>query len=138
MSKIATGAVHHIMLTVSDIDRTRHFYHEILGMDVVVNNPEGGQVAFTNGSVLLAARLPFDAEQTPVNDHFNENRYGLDHLSLSVSNRAALEAAQAVFDTYTVPHGEIKDLSEHGLPILVLAFRDPDHIQLELTAPAGE
>jgi catechol 2,3-dioxygenase-like lactoylglutathione lyase family enzyme len=126
------------MLTVSDIDRTRHFYHDILGMDIVVNNPEGGRIAFTNGSILLAARLPFDTAQTPADDRFNENRYGLDHLSLSVANRTALEAAQAIFDTHAVPHGDINDLSEHGLPILVLAFRDPDHIQLELTAPAGE
>ena len=32
-------------------------------------------------------------------------------------------------------HGEIKDLSPAGLPVYVLAFRDPDNIQLELTAP---
>jgi hypothetical protein len=31
-----------------------------------------------------------------------------------------------------VPHGEIEDTAE--LKILVLAFRDPDNIQLELTA----
>jgi hypothetical protein len=34
-----------------------------------------------------------------------------------------------------VAHGEIKPLEPFG--IAVLAFRDPDNIQLELTAPLG-
>jgi hypothetical protein len=39
-----------------------------------------------------------------------------------------------LFDERDVPHGEIKDLGP-DLGIYVLAFRDPDNIQLELTAP---
>ncbi len=40
------------------------------------------------------------------------------------------------FDKQGVPHGEIEDLGP-DLSIYVLAFRDPDNIQLELTAPYG-
>ncbi|MFN8454177.1 MAG: VOC family protein [Anaerolineae bacterium] len=60
---------------------------------------------------------------------------GLDHLSLSVGSRADLEAAVRLFDERGVPHGEIKDLTAFSL--YVLAFRDPDNIQLELTAAYG-
>jgi catechol 2,3-dioxygenase-like lactoylglutathione lyase family enzyme len=62
-----------------------------------------------------------------------ENRIGLDHLSLSVASMADLQAAVALFDAKGVVHGEIKPLEPFG--IAVLAFRDPDNIQVELTAP---
>jgi glyoxylase I family protein len=59
---------------------------------------------------------------------------GLDHLSFSVVSRQELEQALHLFDDHDVPHGEIKDLGT-DLGLYVLAFRDPDNIQLELTAP---
>jgi hypothetical protein len=46
-----------------------------------------------------------------------------------------LEEAMKMFDEKGIPHGEINDLSAAGVPIYVLAFRDPDNIQLEFTAP---
>jgi hypothetical protein len=58
---------------------------------------------------------------------------GLDHISFSVENLAALEAAARLFAEKGVEHGEIRDLGPFG--IYVMAFRDPDNIQLELTAP---
>ena len=48
---------------------------------------------------------------------------------------ADLEAAVALCDAKSVPHGEIKPLETFG--IAVLALRDPDNIQVELTAPLG-
>lgn len=68
-------------------------------------------------------------------DRFNENRVGLDYLSLSVASMAELEAARALLDARGVPHGDILRLESFG--IAVLAFRDPDNIQVELTAPLG-
>ena len=44
------------------------------------------------------------------------------------------QARVQLFDAEGISHGEIKDLGP-GLGIYVLAFRDPDNIQLELTAP---
>jgi hypothetical protein len=38
-----------------------------------------------------------------------------------------------VLDAHGVPHGEVTKLGALG--IAILAFRDPDNIQLELTAP---
>lgn len=67
---------------------------------------------------------------------FDDNRVGLDHLSFSVDSHSYLEEAIRLFDERGISHGEIKDLGE-ALQIFVLAFRDPDNIQLELTAPYG-
>jgi hypothetical protein len=44
-----------------------------------------------------------------------------------------LEKAVSILHERGVPHGEIEDLGDMG--ICVLAFRDPDNIQLELSAP---
>jgi len=66
-------------------------------------------------------------------DAFDENRVGLDHLSFGVPSRDDLERAIALFDHNGVPHGPITGLGSFG--IYVLPFRDPDNVQLELTAP---
>jgi hypothetical protein len=70
----------------------------------------------------------------PSEDRFAENRIGLDHVSLDIGSRAELEQAVELMDAHGVPHGTLNDLAP-TLPIYVLAFRDPDNIQLELTAP---
>jgi glyoxylase I family protein len=50
-----------------------------------------------------------------------------------MGSRADLERAAQFLSEKGVSHGEIKDLA--GFKISVLAFRDPDNIQVELTAP---
>ena len=60
---------------------------------------------------------------------FNENRIGLDHLSLSVASIADLEAAVGLLDAKGVSHGEIKPLEPFGITAEQgeLAFRNPDN-----------
>jgi catechol 2,3-dioxygenase-like lactoylglutathione lyase family enzyme len=67
-------------------------------------------------------------------DRFSENRVGLDHMSFAVPSRKVLEDAVRLLDTHGVPHSEVRDLGE-AFGIAVLIFRDPDNIQLELSAP---
>lgn len=129
-TSITTAAVHHVALTVSDVRRSQQFYTGLLGFNFVTDF--GPRALLHNGSVLLALTPPADPAQASANDRFNENRIGLDHLSLSVASMADLEAAAQLFDAKGVPHGEIKPLAPFG--IAVLAFRDPDNIQVELTA----
>jgi catechol 2,3-dioxygenase-like lactoylglutathione lyase family enzyme len=95
----------------------------------------GPKVIMGNGSLILAINPPPDPNQALSHDVFSEHRVGLDHLSFSVGSRGDLEAAVRLFDENGISHGTINDLGEYGLPIYVLAFRDPDNIQLELTAP---
>jgi len=134
MNSITTSAVHHVTLTVTDVERSMGFYTGLLGFQLAMMF--GPRVILSNGQLVLALTSPPDPAQAPTNDQFNENRVGLDHISLAVENRAVLETAAALFDAQGVSHGEIKDLGP-DLAIYVLAFRDPDNIQLELTAPHG-
>lgn len=132
-NQITTGAVHHLALTVTDLKRSQDFYTSLLGFQMLVElGPT--RVLLGNGDTLVALTSAPDPSRAIAGDRFDENRVGLDHLSLSVSSREDLEQAGQLFDERGVSHGEIKDLGE-GLGICVMAFRDPDNIQLELTAP---
>ena len=88
---IATGGVHHLRLTVTDVDRARVFYTGLLGFQVAMELPSG--VLLSNGSVLLGIGPAPDPERAISGDRFDENRVGLDHLSFSLSSRDELEQA---------------------------------------------
>ena len=129
---IGTGSVHHLSLTVSDVERACQFYTTLLGFQIALD--WGPRVLLSNGSMILAVGPAPSPEQVIPDDRFNENRVGLDHVSFGVGSRKELEQAVRLFDQHDVPHGEIKDLGA-DLGLYVLALRDPDNIQLELTAP---
>ncbi|HKV89421.1 MAG TPA: VOC family protein [Candidatus Dormibacteraeota bacterium] len=139
--QIPLGKIHHIRLTVTDIERSRRFYTELLGFDVAAEAPESedprsdpsypvlwGGVVMSKGDYLLGLRPVARKE-----DRFDEDRVGLDHLSFALESRAELNDAIKVLDQHGVPHGEVRELTSFG--ICVLPFRDPDNIQLELTSP---
>ncbi len=141
--QVSLGAVHHLRLTVTDIDRSRDFYTRLLGFQVAVEAPPKsdpqyeatypvlwGGVVMMQGNMLLGLR-----PVAPQGDSFSPDRVGLDHLSFNVASRAELESAIKLFDENGVKHGEITRLGGFGIDIL--PFFDPDGIQLELTAPAG-
>lgn len=52
---------------------------------------------------------------------------GIHHIKLTVTD---LEKSRKFFDKEDIKHGEIEKLSND---LYVLAFRDPDNIQLELS-----
>ncbi len=131
---IEVAGIHHFTLTVTDVARSIDFYTNLLGFQVAVDL--GERKILANGNMLLVVGPPPDPAHAITDDRFNENRVGLDHVSFGVENRARLEDAVEMFDNNGVSHGEIKDLGA-DLGIYVLAFRDPDNIQLELTAPYG-
>jgi catechol 2,3-dioxygenase-like lactoylglutathione lyase family enzyme len=139
--QIELGGIHHLRLTVTNIERSREFYTGLLGFQVASAAPESddpksdpsypvlwGGVVMAKGNYLLGLR-PVAAK----GDRFDEDRVGLDHLSFGLESRAALNEAIKVLDERGVPRGEVRELTAFG--ICVLPFRDPDNIQLELTSP---
>ena len=138
---IATGDIHHLRLTVTDVKKSREFYTELLGFEIAADSPPEGDPAaeaaypvLWGGCVMIRGNLLLGLRPVAQpGDRFDENRVGLDHLSFNVASRAELEAAVKLFDERGVAHGPIKTLE--GFGIFVLPFRDPDNIQVELTAP---
>lgn len=146
MAQLTVGPVHHIRLSVNDVERSKAFYTELLGFQVAMDtlpaqedpyyellaeNLQGG-IVLANAGLLMGLR-PTDPARREGKDAFDPFRVGLDHLSFSVGSKAELEAARASLDEWGIPHGEIVELTPFA--IAVLPFRDPDGIQLELTAP---
>lgn len=128
----------HVRLTVTDIARSRDFYDRVFALPVAFEVPPDadeqtraslgflyGGVIYRLGSGLLGLR-----PVAPHGDRFSEDRVGLDHLSLRVADRAAVDAAAARLDELAVAHSGVKDLGR----AVVLEFRDPDGIALELYA----
>jgi glyoxylase I family protein len=129
---IDARAIHHITLTVSDVKRSQAFYEELLGFRKVADF--GSRAVMVQGGITLVLGPPPDPSQATPGDRFSPNRVGLDHLSFAVVSRTELERAKQLLAEHGVEHKDIKDLGE-GFGIYVLAFRDPDNIALELTAP---
>src|SRR5215475_5384449 len=97
--QIPTGDIHHLRLTVTDLERSRQFYTSLLGFEVAVESPPPddptaaetfkvlfGGIVMIRGGLLLGLR-----PMAPTGDRFNPDRVGLDHLSFSVDSRAELE-----------------------------------------------
>ena len=141
---LSLGPVHHLRLTVTDVERSRAFYTELLGFQIAMDTPPPADdpyhdlatdllqdgIVMVNGDLLLGLR-PVDAERA--SDRFDPFRCGLDHLSFAMAGRAELEAAVRAFEERGVEHSTITDLPPFG--IAVLPFKDPDGVALELTAP---
>jgi glyoxylase I family protein len=129
---IPTGNVHHFRFTVSDVDRSVAFYTGVLGFRKLMDLNPG--VFLSNGAIGLGIGPFPDPQHAIKGDRFDENRIGLDHMSFSVPSRKTLDDAVRVLDRHGVPHSEVRDLGE-AFGIAILIFRDPDNIQLELSAP---
>ena len=122
---ITLGPVHHVALRVAQLDRSIAFYQSLFGFQVVAALPD--ITLLSNGALILGL---CDQAQ---GGRFDEFHVGLDHISFAVASREDLDRAAQVLDQRDIPHGEIEDLGQ-DLGLYVLALRDPDNIQLELTA----
>src|SRR6516165_9149029 len=105
--QIATDGIHHLRLTVTDVQRSREFYTSLLGFQVAVESPPPddpaaeevfkilfGGVVMIRGNLLMGLR-----PMAPEGDRFDPDRVGLDHLSFGVASRADLDQAMRLFDS---------------------------------------
>ena len=137
----APAGYSHVRLTVTDIARSRAFYDRVFGFAVAFEAPPDnadqatkdalsflyGGVIYSFGAGTLLGLRPV----APGGDAFDEDRVGLDHLAFALPSRAELETAVGVLDELGIAHSGLKDLGR----LLILEFRDPDGVALELSAP---
>jgi glyoxylase I family protein len=121
-----TPGLSHIILTVSDLARSRKFYGELLGFQIQDIQFEGGSMFFfvVGGVAIWVLTHP----QTPPGDRFSEFRIGLDHLSFKAPDEAALKV---VADKLIAAGVDTKGVETFVSGNKYVAFRDPDNIQLE-------
>ena len=135
--------LHHLALTVSDVDVSVPWYEAVFGVAHQVDVPHPGGVgkllADGDGSLMIVLHR-HDANDGSA---FAETVNGLDHAGFFVPSRADLEAWQDHLEANGVSRVDVADKPLTQSPIAdepygsVLVFRDPDNIQLELFSPAG-
>jgi catechol 2,3-dioxygenase-like lactoylglutathione lyase family enzyme len=126
------AGVHHVGLTVTDVDASRDWYVDVLGCQPVMDTDRGeirGRLLLHPSGLMLGMNSHAGQEA----GSFNEKRVGLDHLSFAVATRAELDEWRAHLAAKGVDCSEIQDLPYGS----VLVFRDPDSIQLELFVMPG-
>jgi len=125
-------AIHHISLTVSEIDRSVTWYTDVLGLTKLMEeqHPDGSGYAVVLGKPDWSMCVGLHVHDTNKGEAFAETRTGLDHVSFLVASRAELDAWTDRLSDLGVVHSPVSD--QEGYSVLV--FRDPDNIQLELVS----
>ena len=129
----ATG-LSHLGLRVTNLERAKHFYIDILGSQLV-RETDGG--VLVNMSGMLVALYETDSYSSR-HDRFNPFRVGLDHLAIAVEDPNILEDLKQELDAAEVPNNGVEqDPETHDQYI---SFHDPDGIAWELysISPSSE
>jgi glyoxylase I family protein len=127
--------VHHLALTVTDVDRSVPWYERVLDLKEVARREDGEtgirKVVMrgrSDGFSLVLLQHP-DTER----GGFDERRTGLDHVAFTVDSYVELKEWEQRLAAYGVVYSEAK--ASRTLPgSAVVVFRDPDGIQLEVWA----
>jgi glyoxylase I family protein len=124
------SGIHHINFTVTDLERSAAWYMDVLGLE------KGWEMPDVEGrGRKIALLLPGSPFRLVISQHVSneggpasEFRTGLDHIALTVEDRAELESWKRHFEEKGVAHSGIKE----GATGYFIVFRDPDNIQLEV------
>lgn len=130
-----TGAVHHVNLSVSDLERSASWYGELLAMTELVRLSDPGG-AWTKVIIQHPSGFLLGLTQHTRNDGsaFAEWRCGVDHLALEVPNADDLVAWGPRLTALGIEASEVKTTPLGSL----ITIRDPDNIQIELYAPKDQ
>lgn len=127
----ALAALHHIGITVTDLERSVRWYGEMLGMvQWMEERYPGGRTAglMRPGTHV---HLGLDAHERNAGEPFAPHRTGLDHLALSTTSRDELDAWHAYLVERGVDCSEVRDVLEPA-PFALFTFTDPDGVAIEI------
>jgi glyoxylase I family protein len=120
---MAVPTFNHVILTVSDLDRARAFYGDLLGFEITQYQNMLYFAIAHNGSCWLVKH-----DQTPEGDRFSEFRIGLDHLAFDAPSKEFLDQLAEKLIAAGVNTQGVEIFHDNWYYV---AFRDPDNIQLE-------
>lgn len=126
-------AVHHLTLSVTDLERSTRWYCEVLHGRVLAEREGAG---FTRRLIVLPSGLVIGLTQhldTAAGDRFDHRRVGLDHLSLAVATPDAVKAWAREWDDQGIDHDPVVEAPSGTLVVCY----DPDGIPVEMYSPAS-
>lgn len=138
---VATAQLHHIALTVRDLDASVRWYERVFGIQHRMDAPHEGGEARLLANDTFQLVIVLHRHDANTGETFLESRTGLDHVGLGVPARDDLVAWQAHLEAQGVVRSAAADrpLTQSAIADepygSVLVFRDPDNLQLELFAP---
>jgi catechol 2,3-dioxygenase-like lactoylglutathione lyase family enzyme len=123
--------LNHVILTISNTERSRAFYGDLLGFEIIVIEKDPDKsFLFTCGGVQF---FFFPSRQPVPGDSFSEFRIGLDHLSFTAPSMEFLRGMAEKLIAAGVDTKGVEQFVPTGN--WYVAFRDPDNIQLEYWLP---
>jgi uncharacterized protein (TIGR00725 family) len=128
---VATVRVHHVTLTVTDVDRSAAWYQQLLGPAEALRREGPGwsriRLQWPGGLVIGVT----GHHGTPSGDRFDHGRVGMDHVGLGCAGEAQVRAWAQRLDAIGAPRGPVEDVP-YGWAV---TGRDPDGIPVEFFAP---
>lgn len=132
MTEPEIHGIHHVTLTVNDVDAAAGWFERVLGFRLLTRLEHNGlpKALSKRGAMMVT----FINHGAATSGNFDERRVGLDHLSFAVTD-AELEAWGARLDELGVTRSPVAE----GLKGRLISFRGPDDIALEFyTLPQRE
>lgn len=118
------AGLHHVALTVSDLDRAQEFWTQVLGLQVLMRTETF--CALMTGADRVQALFLTTHDGTG-EGAFSEFTVGLDHVCLDVGSMEELTAWRRHLEQREVAHSYQRSEWGHHINL-----RDPDNIAVEL------
>ena len=141
MPAVPGVSIHHVALTVTDLDASVPWYENVFGITYQMDTLHAGGVGKILADESWQLMIALHRHDTAAGEPFSETRTGLDHVGFMLPSRADLQTWQHHLEDNGVQRSAAADRPLTQSPIVdepygsVLVFRDPDNIQLELFAP---
>jgi catechol 2,3-dioxygenase-like lactoylglutathione lyase family enzyme len=118
--------VHHLTLTVRDVEKSACWYEELLGTStrIMREGPGWHRIRMAWPSGLVIGVTAFDDGFT---EGFDHRRVGMDHVGLACSSEDEVRSWAARMDELGLVHGPVEDVP-YGWAVTA---RDPDGIPVE-------
>lgn len=130
-----TRGAHHIGLTVPDLDRTRRFFTDVLGLSQVGEVPDYPAVFLSDGAIMITLWQAADpANATPFD---RRNVIGLHHFALTVDGSDALDSLHETLQQQDDVVIEFAPESLGGGATRHMIVYIPGGIRVEFIAPAS-